>query len=225
MALLKRFVRALALLLFPPFLVASSALALLVTDLVSRRRLDESTAPAGPSAASIVIPNWNGKDLLEKYLPCEAMRSSGRELEPLGGWKADQSTCRDLGSINNTMPLLRPKLELAAGSASLFAVSAGPDAAGSSSFLSSDSLGAAGLAGFPNRSASLFSRAEPSRSVKTASASFESVTTGRPARSCGDWRGIGQAPATWAAGIPNARPRGSGRTPVRPKNERRNKSR
>ena len=94
-----------------------------------------------------------------------AMRSSWRELESLGGWKADQSTCQDLGSTKNTIPLLRPKLELAAG-----------PAAGSSSFLSSDSLGAAGLAGLPNRSASL-SKAEPSRSVKTASASFESVTT------------------------------------------------
>ena len=62
-----------------------------------------------------------------------AMRSSWRELESLGGWKADQSTCQDLGSTKNTIPLLRPKLELAAGSASLFAVSAGPDPAGSSS--------------------------------------------------------------------------------------------
>lgn len=90
-----------------------------------------------------------------------AMRSSWRELESLGGWKADQSTCQHLGSTKNTIPLLRPKLELAAGSASLFEAVAGP-AAGSSSFLSSDSLGAAGLAGFPNRSASLFSKAEPS---------------------------------------------------------------
>ena len=105
-----------------------------------------------------------------------AMRSSWRELESLGGWKADQSTCQDLGSTKNTIPLLRPKVELAAESASLFEVAAGP-AAGCSSFLSADSLRAAGLAGFPNRSASLFSKAEPSRSVKTASASFESVTT------------------------------------------------
>ena len=105
-----------------------------------------------------------------------AMRSSWRELESLGGWKADQSTCQDLGSTKNTIPLLRPKLELAAGSASLFEVAAGP-AAGSSSFLSSDSLGAAALAGVPSRSASLLSKAEPSRSVKTVSDSFASVNT------------------------------------------------
>ena len=105
----------------------------------------------------------------------EAMRSSWPELESLGGWNTDQSTCRDLGSTKKTIPLLRPKVELAAESASLFEVAAGP-AAGSNSFLSSDSLGP-GLAGFPNRSASLLSKAEPSRSVKTASASFESVTT------------------------------------------------
>ena len=80
MALLKHFVRALALLLLSPFLVASSALALLVTDLVSRRRLDESTAPANPSAVSIVIPNWNGKELLEKYLPSVIEAASGNPV-------------------------------------------------------------------------------------------------------------------------------------------------
>ena len=32
-----------------------------------------------------------------------AMRSSWRELESLGGWKADQSTCQDLGSTKNTI--------------------------------------------------------------------------------------------------------------------------
>lgn len=58
-------------------MLAVSALALLLTDIAaglfkgfgsSPRRPDSS--PRKPAArASIVIPNWNGKDLLEKYLP------------------------------------------------------------------------------------------------------------------------------------------------------------
>ena len=99
MALVKRFVRALALLLLSPFLVASSALALLVTDLVSRRRLDESSAPADPSAASIVIPNWNGKELLEKYLPSV--------IEAASGNPANEVIVVDNGSSDGTAEFLR----------------------------------------------------------------------------------------------------------------------
>ena len=72
MALLKRIVRALPLLLLSPFLVAISGLALLVADLLSprRRRSAENTVTARAIVgASAVIPNWNGRDLLEKYLP------------------------------------------------------------------------------------------------------------------------------------------------------------
>jgi len=82
MAFLKRLVRALPLLLISPFLVIFSAMALLLTDLFTRnagerreRRVPMSGDAARMSAcatnpgASAVIPNWNGKDLLEKYLP------------------------------------------------------------------------------------------------------------------------------------------------------------
>jgi GT2 family glycosyltransferase len=73
MALLKRVIRALPLLLVSPFLLAISALALAITDLFSRTRIGATPAPAAPrlapAAASVVIPNWNGRDLLEKYLP------------------------------------------------------------------------------------------------------------------------------------------------------------
>lgn len=69
MSFLKRFLRALPLLLLSPFLIAGAALALLLSDWFSRRRAAAEPVPPRASAASIVIPNWNGKDLLEKYLP------------------------------------------------------------------------------------------------------------------------------------------------------------
>jgi hypothetical protein len=73
MALLKRILRALPLLAVSPLLVALAALALAATDLAwflfGRRKACPQQARPVPTAASIVIPNWNGKDLLEKYLP------------------------------------------------------------------------------------------------------------------------------------------------------------
>ncbi len=69
---LLRFLRALPLLILAPFLLAVSALALALCDLFwklwGRRREPAPNRPAA-AAASLVIPNWNGKDLLEKYLP------------------------------------------------------------------------------------------------------------------------------------------------------------
>src|SRR5579859_3167067 len=67
-----RVLRALPLLLISPLLVAISVIALAITD-VLWKVLGRRVAPAGDRAnaraASVVIPNWNGKDLLEKYLP------------------------------------------------------------------------------------------------------------------------------------------------------------
>src|SRR5271165_1252112 len=73
MALLKRVLRALPLLLLSPFLMLIALLALALADLLPGKRgpaTDEDDRPT-PSArsASVVIPNWNGCDLLEKYLP------------------------------------------------------------------------------------------------------------------------------------------------------------
>jgi GT2 family glycosyltransferase/glycosyltransferase involved in cell wall biosynthesis len=69
---LARFLRALPLLILAPIPLAIGALALAVTDLVwlfrGRRRAPLNATPATP-AASLVIPNWNGKDLLERFLP------------------------------------------------------------------------------------------------------------------------------------------------------------
>src|SRR5436853_1285217 len=67
-----RFLRALPLLLLAPVLLAVSAVALLLTDLLwliaGRRRSPLNIRP-DTRAASLVIPNWNGKDLLERFLP------------------------------------------------------------------------------------------------------------------------------------------------------------
>src|ERR1017187_8119891 len=89
MAFLKRFIRALPLLVLSPFLMAISFLALLLVQLFTRRGGKWHKAPpcAGersspgpslarmdkaepyPTSATVVIPNWNGKDLLAKYIP------------------------------------------------------------------------------------------------------------------------------------------------------------
>jgi GT2 family glycosyltransferase len=78
MAFLKRLFRALPLLLASPFLMAASFVALVLAQMFQRRsELPASRAPR-TDAASVVIPNWNGRDLLEKYLPSviEALRSN-----------------------------------------------------------------------------------------------------------------------------------------------------
>src|ERR1700691_2790189 len=73
MAFLKRLLRALPLLLLSPLLMAIGAMALAVTDVLWK--LFGRTVPSPDdgvpqsTAASVVIPNWNGKDLLARYLP------------------------------------------------------------------------------------------------------------------------------------------------------------
>ena len=72
LAALWRIAKGAPLALLTPFFLLSSAFALLLCDafcrLRPRRPLPPETQPA-THAASIVIPNWNGRDLLEKYLP------------------------------------------------------------------------------------------------------------------------------------------------------------
>lgn len=72
MQLLKRILRNLPLLLLSPFLLGIPLLVLAVADLV-RKLLPKKPLPVNTrpntNAASIVIPNWNGRDLLEKYIP------------------------------------------------------------------------------------------------------------------------------------------------------------
>lgn len=72
MALLWRLVRNLPLLILSPLLLGIPMIAMGIADLLRKLRpvqpLPISTRP-DTRAASIVIPNWNGRDLLEKYIP------------------------------------------------------------------------------------------------------------------------------------------------------------
>jgi GT2 family glycosyltransferase len=69
---LLRFLRALPLLILTPFLLLAGAAALALADavwlLAGKRRKPVNKRP-NVRAASLVIPNWNGRDLLEKFLP------------------------------------------------------------------------------------------------------------------------------------------------------------
>ena len=68
----RRIFTGLPLAILSPLLLLIAAIGLLLTDLVvrvfQRRKINVDTKPDASSAA-IVIPNWNGRDLLEKYLP------------------------------------------------------------------------------------------------------------------------------------------------------------
>src|SRR5450631_4407860 len=70
------FLKDLPLALLAPLLLLVSWLVLLIADLVCALRPRRSPAPStlpatipNTAAATIVIPNWNGRDLLAKYLP------------------------------------------------------------------------------------------------------------------------------------------------------------
>src|SRR6266849_3954237 len=72
MARLGRLLAALPLLLLSPVLILISTAALALTDLLWAlfgKRIQDSDRQPSTAAASVVIPNWNGRDLLEKYLP------------------------------------------------------------------------------------------------------------------------------------------------------------
>src|SRR5258708_34564158 len=68
-----RLLRGLPLALLSPIFLFTAAIVLFLADLAtaltsSRRKLRPETRP-DTSKVSIVIPNWNGRDLLAKYLP------------------------------------------------------------------------------------------------------------------------------------------------------------
>jgi O-antigen biosynthesis protein len=72
MPLWLRVLRAVPVLVVAPFFTLLSWAALSLTDILfalfGRHRRRQDTKP-NSTAATIVIPNWNGRDLLEKYLP------------------------------------------------------------------------------------------------------------------------------------------------------------
>jgi GT2 family glycosyltransferase/glycosyltransferase involved in cell wall biosynthesis len=97
MVRLLRILRALPLVLISPLIWAISILAIALTDLFGRIRARipaSSNRPSG-SAASVVIPNWNGRDLLEKYLPSVEAALSGspdHEIIVVDNGSSDGST-------------------------------------------------------------------------------------------------------------------------------------
>src|SRR5215831_3394671 len=106
MAFLKRLFRALPLLILSPLLVALTALALAVADLLWKlfgvrpqnrdRQRAEFTAT---DAASVVIPNWNGRDLLARYLPSV--------IEALAANPANEIIVVDNGSTDGSADFVR----------------------------------------------------------------------------------------------------------------------
>lgn len=80
MRFLARLLRSLPLLILSPLFFVLSALGLFGTDILwrlsGRRRLGADTPP-DKSAASVVIPNWNGRELLETFLPSVEAALSG----------------------------------------------------------------------------------------------------------------------------------------------------
>src|SRR5215471_1256120 len=99
MAFVRRLVRALPLLLLSPFLMALSFAALVLAQVFRRRR--NLPAPQAPrnTAASVVIPNWNGRDLLEKYLPSV--------VEAMSGNPENEIVVVDNGSADGSAEFLR----------------------------------------------------------------------------------------------------------------------
>lgn len=97
---MRRFARSFAqlvLAVLAPLLVAAAALALLATDLAHRlfgRQSQPSDTRPAASAASIVIPNWNGRELLQRYLPSvleAARRRPGSEVIVVDNGSTDGS--------------------------------------------------------------------------------------------------------------------------------------
>jgi O-antigen biosynthesis protein len=112
MAFVKRLLRNFPLLVLSPLLMTISALALALTDLLWKlfgKRTPISTGAVSAAAASVVIPNWNGKDLLAKYLPSV--------VAALAGNPANEIVVVDNGSSDGSAEFVRsafPRVKLVA---------------------------------------------------------------------------------------------------------------
>ena len=103
MSTLLRILRALPLLLLAPLFLAIAAIGLALADLVALllpKRRPQNTAP-DTQAASVVIPNWNGADLLDKYLPSV--------ITALAGNPGNEIIVVDNGSTDASVALVREK--------------------------------------------------------------------------------------------------------------------
>ncbi|MGD0130506.1 MAG: glycosyltransferase [Bryobacteraceae bacterium] len=105
--ILWRFVKALPVVILFPFLLAITMAGLALADLASafrKRALPPNQRPRNTSA-SVVIPNWNGRDLLEKYIP-SIIEALARH-EALEGNTDNEIIVVDNGSQDGSADFLR----------------------------------------------------------------------------------------------------------------------
>jgi GT2 family glycosyltransferase len=81
LTILWRLIRSLPLLLISPLLLIFAIVAIALNDIASALRKKTAVADSQPSvqAATVVIPNWNGRDLLAKYLPSVITALAGND--------------------------------------------------------------------------------------------------------------------------------------------------
>ena len=75
-----RWTKALPAAIATPFLVSLAIIGVALADLwwlIFGRQCIEQDSTPNNHAASVVIPNWNGRDLLEKYLPAVVTALAG----------------------------------------------------------------------------------------------------------------------------------------------------
>jgi GT2 family glycosyltransferase/glycosyltransferase involved in cell wall biosynthesis len=101
--ILWRFVKALPLVLVFPILFAIAMVALALVDFVALFRARKFAPERRPNnkSASVVIPNWNGRDLLEKYIPSI--------IEALSGNPDNEIIVVDNGSQDGSADFLRER--------------------------------------------------------------------------------------------------------------------
>ncbi|HLG94791.1 MAG TPA: glycosyltransferase [Bryobacteraceae bacterium] len=101
LTILWRLIRSLPLLVISPVLLTAAVAALALTDLASRLRKKRLPLDSRPStdAASVVIPNWNGRDLLARYLPSV--------MEALAGNSNNEIIVVDNGSTDDSAEFIR----------------------------------------------------------------------------------------------------------------------
>ncbi len=104
MRALARLLRSLPLLLISPVLLLVSAIALLITDVlfwIRRPRMPPQNTRPRRDAVSIVIPNWNGRHLLERYLPSVVAAARGNP--------SNEIIVVDNGSTDGSAELVRQR--------------------------------------------------------------------------------------------------------------------
>ena len=101
LTILWRLIRSLPLLIVSPLLLIIPVFAIALADLTAgfRRKPIQPDSHPNTDAASVVIPNWNGRDLLAKYLPSV--------IEALAGNDRNEIIVVDNGSKDGSADFLR----------------------------------------------------------------------------------------------------------------------